>query len=159
MDGDGRQANRSPGGRNEMKTPDLSKDETYALLGVKRDGKGFGCLVAETLETRGYTFFVIHPEAHQVGGWTTVPHVHDLPSTPDAAILCTPRERARPILESLHREGIKRVYAAPGAVDDCGRIYAHEHGMELYAECPLLHVGGLGFPHNIHRRIARLFGG
>jgi predicted CoA-binding protein len=141
-----------------MKTPDLSRDETYALLGVKRDGSGFGQRVAEALEARGYTFFVIHPDAEQVGSWTAVPSIRDLPDPPDAAILCTPRESARPILESLNHAGIKRVYAAPGSIDDPARIFAHDHGMSLYANCPLLHVGGLGFPHNLHRRIASFFG-
>lgn len=142
-----------------MKAPDLSRDETYALLGVKRDGSGFGQRVAETLNARGYTFFVIHPEVDQVGDWAAVPTVRDLPEIPDAAILCTPRDRARPILESLNHAGIKRVYAASGSIDELGMNYACDHGIDLYADCPLLHVGGLGFPHGLHRRIASFFGG
>jgi predicted CoA-binding protein len=142
-----------------MKIPDLSKDETYVLLGVKRDGKGFGQSVARTLAARGYTFFVVHPEANQIGSWTAVHHPSDLPQTPDAAILCTPPANSRQVLESLNRSGVRKVYAAPGSVDDVGRVYAHEHGMDLYVQCPLLRVAGLGFPHNLHRRIASLFGG
>jgi len=142
-----------------MRNPDLSKDESYVLLGVRRDKKGFGNTVAQTLEARGYTFFVVHPEANQVGSWAAVPRLRELPGKPDAAILCTPAENARQILESLNLAGIRRVYAALGSVDEVGRVYAHDHGMDLYVECPLLHVTGLGFPHNLHRRIASLFGG
>jgi predicted CoA-binding protein len=142
-----------------MKIPDLSRDSTYALLGVKRNGKGFGNTLARTLEARGYTFFVVHPEAGSVGDWTAVRHPAELPLTPDAAILCTPASRSRQVLESLHSAGIRRVYAVGGSVDDVGRVYAHDHGMDLFVQCPLLHVSGLGFPHNLHRRLAGLFGG
>jgi len=142
-----------------MKIPDLSKDSTYALLGVKRNGKGFGNTLARTLEARGYTFYVVHPEAASVGDWTAVRHPGELPRTPDAAILCTPASHSRQVLESLNSAGIRQVYAVGGSVDDVGRVYAHEHGMDLFVQCPLLHVAGLGFPHNLHRRLAGLFGG
>ena len=141
-----------------MKNPDLSLDETYVLYGVRRDRRGFGHAVAEKLESKGYSFFLVHPAATQIGPWAPVASVRELPVTPDAAILCTPGEECRAILEQLLGAQVVRVYAAPGATNDLGRSYARDHGMNLYEECPLLHLPGLGFPHNLHRKVLSLFG-
>lgn len=141
-----------------MKELDLSRDETYLLYGVSRSRKGIGFSVADKLEQRGYTFFIAHPEAESIECWTPVRHASEIPEPADAAILCTPKEQCRQILEELNSAGVKRVYAAPGAIDDIGRNYARDHGMTLSERCPLLHVPGLGFPHNLHRRLAIWFG-
>jgi predicted CoA-binding protein len=138
--------------------PDLSRDLQYVLYGVSRKRRGFGYQVARTLDRKGFTFFIVHPETDAIDPWSPVRHVQDLPQTPDAAILCSPPEESRRILEELHRHGVTRVYAARGSVDDAGRAFAAGHDFSLWDECPLLHVQGLGFPHNLHRWLAALFG-
>jgi predicted CoA-binding protein len=141
-----------------MKHPDFSLDETYVIFGVSRSCKGFGYMVAESMEQRGYSFYIVHPEAEQIEGWTPVRHVRELPEKPNAAILCSPRDQSRRILEELYQADILRVYAAAGTVDNVGRAYARDHGVWLCEECPLLHVRNMGFPHNLHRRLAMIFG-
>lgn len=136
-----------------MSKADLSRDETYILYGVRRTMKGFGYAVADKLDQRGYSFFIAHPEAEYIDRFKPVRHATDLPETPAAAILCTPKDQSRLILEELRNAGVQRVYAAAGSIDELGRNYARDHDLHIHEGCPLLKIPGLGFPHNFHRRL------
>ena len=139
--------------------PDLSEDELYVLYGVSRKAKGFGFTVARALEKKGYTFFIVHPEVERIDEWYPIRRLADLTCKPNAALLCSPASESRRILEELHFAGVDKVYAAPGALDDAGRAFAADQEIRVCEECPLLHIHGLGFPHNLHRGILRLFRG
>ena len=134
---------------------DLSGRETCVVYGVSRRGRGFGFLVAKQLEKRGFTFGIVHPEAEHIGGWIPARHVKELTSLPDVAILCSPPARSGEILTELAEAGLRRVYASWGSMDQNGRDVARERGLEICEDCPLLHIDGLGFPHNLHRRWVR----
>lgn len=137
---------------------ELSKDEVYVIYGVSRSGKGFGYQVAEALSKRGFTIFVIHPDSDLVGPWYTRRHVSELHPAPNVAVLCSPAEASSTILAELHSAGVKRVVAWKDSIDEDGMQFARSNGMELWADCPLLHVKGLGFPHNLHKGLKELFG-
>lgn len=141
-----------------MSNADLSRDEIYILYGVRRTMKGFGYSVADKLDRRGYSVFIAHPEAEHIDRFTPVRRAGDVPETPDAAILCTPKDQSRRILEEIREAGIQRVYATPGSIDELGRNYARDHDLSIHEGCPLLKIPGLGFPHNLHRRIASFLG-
>ena len=140
-----------------MDIPDLTPDENYVIYGVRRLRTGFGYAVARSLKKKRLSFYIVHPTAHWIGEWQPARNVNELPVVPDAAVLCSPKEQGEAILKELHDAGVRRVYAAPGSIDEKARTYATAHEMELYEECPLLHVSGLGFPHNLHRFLVRLF--
>jgi len=141
-----------------MSAADLSRDETYILYGVRRTMKGFGYTLADKLDRRGYSFFIAHPEAKHIDRFTPVRHASELPILPHAAILCTPKDQSRRILEELRSTGVQRVYAAPGSIDELGRNYARDHDLKIQEGCPMLRIPGLGFPHNIHRRWVSFLG-
>jgi predicted CoA-binding protein len=137
---------------------ELSKDLVYVIYGVSRSEKGFGYQVAEALSKRGFTIFVIHPDSDQIGHWHTKRHVTELHPRPDVALLCSPAEASGEILAELHEAGVKQVVAWKDSIDEAGIEYARLNKMELWADCPLLHVKGLGFPHNLHKGLRELFG-
>ena len=137
---------------------ELSKDLVYVIYGVSRSEKGFGYQVAEALSSRGFTIFVIHPDSDQIGSWYTKRHVTELHPRPDVALLCNPPEASRAILAELHEAGVKQVVAWKDSIDTEGLEYARANKMDLWADCPLLHVKGLGFPHNLHKGLKELFG-
>lgn len=137
---------------------ELSRDLVYVIYGVSRREKGFGYQVAEAMSERGFTLFVIHPEADRVGPWYTKRHATDLHPRPDVALMCSPAAASEGILSELRQAGVTQVVAWKDSIDDAGMEYAKKHGMSLWADCPLLHVKGMGFPHNLHKGLRDLFG-
>ena len=134
---------------------DLSVDELYLLYGVSRHRRGFGYRVAVELERRGFTFFIVHPEAEQIDRWQPIRSLTQLSQTPHAAILCSPAAESGRILAELDKTGVRRVFASWGSLDQAGYAVAAERGLDVCEDCPLLHMKGLGFPHNLHRGIVR----
>jgi predicted CoA-binding protein len=137
---------------------ELSRDLVYVIYGVSRSERGFGYQVAEAMSKRGFTIFVIHPDSDQIGPWYTKRHVTELHPKPDVALLCSPAGSSADILAELHEAGVKQVVAWKDSIDDAGMAFARKHRIELWADCPLLHVKGIGFPHNLHRGLHQLFG-
>lgn len=137
---------------------ELSRDLVYVIYGVSRSEKGFGYQVAEAMSKRGFTIFVIHPDSDRIGPWYTKRHVTELHPRPDVALLCSPAEASAGILAELHEAGVKQVVAWKDSIDEAGVEFAKKQKMALWADCPLLHVKGMGFPHNLHKGFKELFG-
>jgi predicted CoA-binding protein len=143
----------------QLQLPDLSREEIYVVYGVSRLRMGYGYRVAKTLEQRGFTIYVAHPVTERIGPWHPIRSVSSLDPVPDAAIICSPPESAVSIFTELAEAGVIRAYAWKGSVSESALMYARRRGIEVVADCPLLHVPKAGFPHNLHRGWIRLSGG
>lgn len=137
---------------------EFTRDLAYVIYGVSRSQRGFGYQVAESMLKRGYSVSVIHPSTDRIGPWITKHHVSEVEPAPDVAILCSPSSASRSILSDLHEAGVNRVLAWKGSVDRAGVEFARQQNMNLQADCPLLHMEGMGFPHNLHARLRQWFG-
>ena len=136
----------------------FSRELAYVIYGVSRSKRGFGYQVAESMLKRGYSVSIIHPNTDRIGPWVTKHHVSEVEPRPDVAILCSPKSESRSILSELYEAGVSEVLAWKGSVDQAGVEFARQRNMYLQADCPLLHMKGLGFPHNFHRCLRELFG-
>jgi predicted CoA-binding protein len=133
--------------------------KTLALVGVSRDGKGFGNAVRTELAAKGYTLLLVHPEADTIEGTRCVRTVKDVADRVEGAILVTPPAVTSKLVREVAEAGIGRVWIQQGAESDQAIRYCEEHGVKVvHHQCILMFSEPAAFVHRFHRGFLRLFG-
>jgi predicted CoA-binding protein len=132
--------------------------DTLALAGVSRSGKGFGNAVLKDLSGKGYEMLPIHPEAAELGGVRAYPSLGELPKQPGGLVLVVPPEQTEKLVREAHDNGIQRVWMQQGAESEAAIQYCEQHGVEVvHGECIMMFAEPKGI-HRAHRWLRGVLG-
>lgn len=127
------------------------EQDTLALAGVSRSGRGFGNAVLKDLSGKGYELLPVHPEADEVAGVPCYRSLSRLPRPVGGLILVVPPAETEKLVREAHREGIERIWMQQGAESDEAIRYCREHGIDvIHGECIMMFAQPRGI-HRVHR--------
>jgi predicted CoA-binding protein len=126
-----------------------------AMPGTSRNPKHFSRLLFTELRNRGYDVTPVNPSAAEIDGVRCVASVRDITPPVEGALVLTPAEQTRAVLEDCQAAGIRSVWLyrafGPGAVSDAALEYAGEHRMRVVGgECPFMFLPGAAWYHRAH---------
>lgn len=138
----------------------LSDVRRIAFYGLKREGKGFAHDVLNGIRRGRATLEVaaIRPDGEAVTGVTVATTAQQLDPPVDGAVIVLKPEDARGALDDALAAGIRRIWLVMNAGSRENLARAREQGAQVVNGCPLLFIPEAGFPHTIHRWLAKLFG-
>lgn len=89
----------------------LFNPKSVAVIGASNTPNNIGHIMMKNIMSDGFLGPVmpVSSEADAIAGVLTYPTVHELPKTPDLAIICRPIQEAPEIIEALHKRGTKAV--------------------------------------------------
>jgi predicted CoA-binding protein len=130
-----------------------------AFYGLKRDGTGFAYTVLDALRKAAPTMLItpVHPSAGKLAGLPARHSARAINPAPNSAVIVLKADDARMALEDAKAGGVKQAWLVMGAASRDNLDYARSIGLPALGGCPLVFLPGMGFPHNLHRGIARLF--
>jgi predicted CoA-binding protein len=132
--------------------------ETLAIAGVSRSGRGFGNAVLKDLTGKGYEILPVHPEAEEVGGMQCSPSIAELPKKVGGLILVVPPQQSEKLVREAKRAGIDRVWMQQGAESPEAIQFCADNGIDaVHGECIMMFAKPTGI-HLFHRWINGLFG-
>ena len=111
----------------------LSKDNSFAVVGVSRNREKFGYKLWKTLLEKGYKVYGINPKAEEIDGVKIYPNLEELSrevGKPDVVILVVPPSISEGIIDDVARLGIKRVWFQPGSESEKALEKAKAYGIE-----------------------------
>lgn len=109
----------------------LSKDRTFAVVGVSQDPRKYGHEVFETLLAKGYQVYPVNPKYQEIDGHRCYPSLDDLPEKPQVVVTVVPPAVTEKVIETCVRLGVGTVWMPPGswserAVDACEKAGIEE---------------------------------
>jgi len=126
-------------------------EQTLAIAGVSRSGRGFGNAVLKDLTGKGYEVLPVHPQTDEVGGARTYRSLADLPDTVGGLVLVVPPEQTELLVRQAKKVGIDRVWMQQGAESSEAIRYCRENGIEaVHGECIMMFAQPTGI-HSFHR--------
>ncbi len=130
-----------------------------ALVGVSRNGKGFGNSVLKDLTAKGYRVHVVHKEADSIGGQPCARSVKDVASQVGGVVLVTPPAETVKVVREAADAGIKRVWMQLGADSEEAIRFCEANGIEaVHNRCILMFAEPASGVHRFHRGILWFFG-
>ncbi len=137
----------------------LEASQFIAIYGLSRTGKGFAYGVRDALKKHNpqIRLCAIHPDRPQLNGMMVYASAEQVVPRPEGAIVVLPPDKARHALDDIARSGIHHVWLVLEAASEANLDYAGNLGLDATRGCPMLYIEESGFPHNVHRWIARMF--
>ena len=137
----------------------LEARQFVAIYGLSRTGKGFAYVVRDAMQSHNPQLRVcaIHPDRPQLEGMMVYASAEQVVPRPDAAVVVLPPDKARHALDDIAASGIHHVWLVLEAASEANMDYAGNLGLEVVRGCPMLYMEEAGFPHNLHRWLAKLF--
>lgn len=130
---------------------DFVAQRRLALVGVSRDGRGFGNVVRKELGARGYELFLVHPSAGSIGGLPCAARLADVASQVGGVVLVTPPEATTALVREAAEAGVRRVWMQQGAESREAILFCERGGLAaIHGECILMYTAPRGF-HALHR--------
>jgi uncharacterized protein len=129
-----------------------------AVVGVSRDGRGFGYAAWKALRDKGYDAAPVNPQATAIDGQPCYRSLRDLPEPVGAALVVTPPAASGQVVQDAVAAGIRHIWLQQGAVSPDALQICREQGIEPVAgECILMFAdpGGL---HKFHRWVWNVLG-
>jgi len=136
---------------------DFVAQRRLALVGVSRDGRGFGNVVRKELGARGYELRLVHPSASSIGGQACAARLADVAGHVDGVVLVTPPEATTVLVREAAEAGVRRVWMQQGAESDAAIRFCESSGLAaIHGECILMYTTPRGI-HALHRWLRRAF--
>lgn len=133
--------------------------KSLALVGVSRDGRGFGNVVRKELPGRGYTIRLVHPEADTIEGQPCARRLADVAGDVGGVVLVTPPAATERLVREAAEAGLRRVWMQQGAESPEALRLCQELGLAaVHGECILMFSGRPGFPHGLHLWFRKVLG-
>lgn len=138
----------------------LQQAKHVVFYGLKRSGKGFAFDVLRGLRTHSPSLQItaVHLHTTKVDALPAALSAQEITPKPDSAVVVLSASNARSAIEDAARAGVQRVWLTMNAGTKDNLTYSTQLGMEAVGGCPLLFIPDAGFPHNVHRWLAKLFG-
>jgi predicted CoA-binding protein len=132
--------------------------DTLAIAGVSRNGKGFGNAVLEDLTNKGYEVLPVHPEATKLGGVPSFPSLRKLPKKVGGLILVVPPQQTEKLVREAKEAGIERIWMQQGAESAEAIRFCEDNDIDaVYGECIMMFAQPTGI-HRFHRWLRSVFG-
>lgn len=132
---------------------------SLAIVGISRDGKKFGNYAFRDIKTKGYTLYIIHPNAEQLEGQRCYPDFKSLPEIPGGVLVVVSPIHSEQVVKAAAEAGIRRIWLQPGAESQNAIRYCEEQGLSIiYGECIMMYIQPTSFIHKLHRWIKGLSG-
>jgi hypothetical protein len=136
---------------------DFVAQRRLALVGISRDGRGFGNVGRKELGTRGYELRLVHPSAVSIGGRPCAARLADVAGQVDGVVLVTPPEATTALVREAAEAGVRRVWMQQGAESDAAIRFCESNGLAaVHGECILMYTTPRGI-HAFHRWLRRAF--
>jgi predicted CoA-binding protein len=133
--------------------------ESLAVVGVSRTGKGFGNVALRELRATGKRIYPVHPGADQVQGIPCAASLTSLPEPVGGVLVVVPPEQTEAVVREAAEAGIGRVWMQQGSQSPAAIAYCEEHGIDaVHGECILMFLPKGAVFHRFHRGMRRLFG-
>jgi predicted CoA-binding protein len=133
-------------------------EPALALVGMSRSGKKFGNYAYDTLTSKGYRVYPIHPTAGLIEGHRCYRSFADLPEHVDAALIVVPAEQAERVVRDAAAAGIHHLWLQQGAESARVLEACSDAGIDpVWGECILMFARPSGF-HKVHRWAWKLAG-
>ncbi len=134
-----------------------------AMVGVSRDPASFNTKLFDEFCRRGYDMVPVNPKATLIGPRACFGRVQDIQPPVEAVLLMTVPEVTEAAVRDCAEAGVTCVWmyqaGGQGAVSERAVEFCREHGIQVVeGECPLMFLPRTGFPHRVHRFIAKLVG-
>jgi len=138
---------------------DFLAQKTLALVGVSRNGGGFGNMVRKELSSKGYTVLLVHPEVSTIDGQPCALSIKDVAGRVGGVVCVTPPAVTTRVVAEAVEAGVRRVWMQQGAASPEAITYCETQGLAaVHGECILMFAEPAAFPHRLHRGIVRFFG-
>lgn len=134
----------------------FKKYKRFAVVGLSRNPQSFGRGACKFLIAQGCKLVAVNPSQDNIDGIVSVSSLDLVPEVDGAIFFTNPRVTAELLPQCLDK-GIKRVWFQQGSADEAVLRMAKQMGLSYANSCVFLHHPQAGFPHNMHRAIARLF--
>ena len=129
-----------------------------ALFGMSRSGKKFGNFAYQTLRSKGYRVYPIHPQAASINGIRCYSDFAELPERVDAALVVVPPAQAVSVMRKAAAAGIHFVWLQQGSESPEVLKACRDIGINVISgECILMFARPTGY-HKAHRWIWGLLG-
>ncbi len=135
------------------------KCHRLAIVGVSRNGKGFGNMALRELKARGYDTSIVHPQATEIGGDKCYSSLGDLQGRVDGVFISVPPEKALGVIREAYASGINNVWLQRGAESKEVLETAKALGLDPVAgKCILMYAQPVKSIHNFHRAVDKVLG-
>ncbi|HCF51419.1 MAG TPA: hypothetical protein DER60_14125 [Syntrophomonas sp.] len=132
------------------------KYHRFAVVGLSRDPKSFSRGACKFLIDQGCELVAVNPREENIAGIVSMPSLDLIPEVDGAIFFTNPRVTVTLLPQCLD-QGIKKVWFQQGSADEAVLKLAQQLGLSYVNSCVFLHHPRAGFPHNVHRAVARVF--
>jgi len=138
---------------------DFLAQKTLALVGVSRNGSGFGHTIRKELSSKGYELLLVHPEADTVAGQPCARSLKDVAARVGGVVCVTPPASTTELVRQAADAGIRRVWMQQGAASPEAIAFCDQEGLAaVHGECILMFAEPSMWLHRVHRGINKLIG-
>ena len=141
---------------------DFLDQKRIAFVGISRDPKDFSSSLFGEFVKRGYDVVPVNPNATEIMGKRSFPHVQDIQPPVDAALLMTTPAISETVVTDCAQAGVRQIWlyraTGEGAVSAKALEICQQHGMKVIpGECPFMFFPKNGF-HAIHGFVRKIVG-
>jgi predicted CoA-binding protein len=108
---------------------EVLSQKTLALVGVSRNGAGFGNTIRKELAGKGYSILLVHPEAETIAGVPCARSLKDVASRVGGVILVTPPASTSALVREAAEAGIRRIWMQQGAESPEAIRFCEQQGL------------------------------
>jgi len=138
---------------------EVLSQKTLALVGVSRNGAGFGNMVRKALAGKGYSILLVHHEAETIAGAPCARNLKDVASRVGGVILVTPPASTSALVREAAEAGIRRIWMQQGAESPEAIQFCEQQGLAaVHGQCILMFVEPAMWLHRFHRGINKIIG-
>ena len=136
---------------------DFVAQKKLAVVGVSRQGRGFGAMAFKELRGRGYEVYAVNASAKQ--GQDLFPNLKALP-TPVEGVVCIVRpKQTEAVVRECAEAGVRRVWMQQGSESEAAIKFCEENGIAaVHHACILMFAPPVGSFHKLHRWCMALVG-
>lgn len=138
---------------------DFLAQKSLAVVGVSRNGEGFGNVVRKELSEKGYHLTIVHPEADKIGDQPCAHSLAEVAGRVDGLVLVTPPAQTERLVQEAASLGIRRVWMQQGAESPAAIEACERNGIAaVHNECILMFAEPAAWFHRAHRWARGTFG-
>jgi len=131
---------------------DFLAQRKLAVVGISRNGKGFGNVIYKELRARGYQVFAVHPQASEINGSACSPSVRQLPEPVGGVVIVVPPRETEKVVQEVAQAGIPRIWMQQGSESSAAIRHCEDNGVRVvHGHCILMFLEPAAFLHRFHR--------
>ena len=132
-------------------------NSNYVLYGVSSDSKKFGNYIYKELTQRKFSLSAIYKK--NLDGINCFRSISEIPTKPNAAIICTKPVSTLLILDELYNNRILNIWLQQGSESPEVIAKAKEYNLNIISnKCILMYAEPVKSIHKFHRTINKILG-